>query len=310
MLRVLHPGISLANLCQLFGKSRQGYYQSRQFQLDRSSLDAIVSQLVIELRIKIGNHKIGGRKLLPLINEQLAKSGLQIGRDRLFDIMEANDLKVRRRKRKRPITTNSRHGFKRYNNLIKNLAIKQAEQVWVSDITYIHVAGKFMYLSLITDAYSRKIVGYCLHEDLSTQGTLQALLMALTNRYYPNRSLIHHSDQGTQYCSHQYVSMLKTHDVAISMAHKGSPHENALAERVNGILKQEYGLGKSIDNQQKAIQMVNKAIESYNCKRPHNSLAGQTPNQIHGNVLWKQDLEEDMSSKNRTKIKEVTTNQD
>ena len=162
-----------------------------------------------------------------------------------------------------------------------------------------------MYLSLITDMWSRKIMGYCLHEDLSTDGPLKALLMAISNRQYAGRNLIHHSDQGVQYCSHSYINMLKTHAIHISMAAKGSPHENALAERINGILKLEYGLGKVIDSNDKASKMIQAAIHSYNCKRPHHSLAGQTPQQVHGKDKWEQDLQLGKSTLKRIKDEDV-----
>lgn len=306
-MRVLYTGKGLACLCQLLGYSRQAFYKGKKHREDKAAFYTILAELVTEIRTEIGNFKLGARKLLPLINEKLERSNLSIGRDQLFEVMEQYGLKVRQRKRYRPRTTNSEHGFVRYPNLVKNLELDQAERVWASDITYIKVKDRFMYLNLITDCYSRKITGYCLHEDLSTEGTLKALMMALGNRVYPTRKLIHHSDQGIQYCSQNYINMLKTNGISISMAAKGSPHENALAERVNGILKQEYGLGKSIDNQQIAIKMVNKAIESYNCKRPHNSLAGQTPTQIHGHVNWKQDLAGGVSTDIRIEIGDVTT---
>ena len=302
-MRVIHPDRGLAYLCQLLGKSRQAYYQGQQKQDSKLVFGILVAELVSEIRNQVGNQKLGARKLLPLINEQLAKQDLYIGRDQLFSIMDSYGLKVRQRKRRRPTTTDNTHGFRRYPNLAKSIELKQSEQLWVSDITYMRVKDKFMYLSLITDAYSRKIMGYRLHEDLSVEGPMKALMMAISNRQYGSNKMIHHSDQGVQYCAHSYVNMLKTQGMAISMASKGSPHENALAERINGILKQEYGLGKVIDTEDKAQQMVDHAIASYNCKRPHQSLEGQTPEQVHGADNWKQDLVVDVSTK--TSIKKV-----
>lgn len=306
-MRVLHPDRGMAYLCQLLGFSRQAYYQGQQSKNNRLAFSQVVAELVSEVREQIGNQNLGARKLLPLINEQLGKQGLHIGRDQLFDIMDNYGLKVRRRMRRKPRTTDNTHGFKRYPNLIKNLDLGQPEQLWVSDITYIKVKDKFMYLSLITDAYSRKIMGYRLHEDLSMEGSVRALMMALSNRQYTKRKLIHHSDQGVQYCAHKYVHMLKTQGIAISMAAKGSPHENALAERINGILKQEYGLGKVIDREDQARQKVDAAIASYNCKRPHQSLQGQTPVQMHGTDNWKRDLAVDMSTQSSSKKAGVKT---
>lgn len=300
-MRVLYTGKGLACLCQLLGYSRQAFYKGKKHREDKAAFYTILAELVTEIRTEIGNFKLGTRKLLPLINEKLERSNLSIGRDQLFEVMEQYGLKVRQRKRYRPRTTNSEHGFVRYPNLVKNFELDQAERVWASDITYIKVKGRFMYLNLITDCYSRKIVGYCLHEDLSAEGTLKALMMALGNRQYPTRKLIHHSDQGIQYCSQKYINMLKTNGISISMAAKGSPHENALAERVNGILKSEYDLGRLIDNQSKAISKVDLAIVSYNLKRPHNSIGNYTPEQKHNEDNWQKDLDRKKPTPKRTK---------
>lgn len=309
-MRVLHPDRGLAYLCQLLGKSRQAYYQGQQTKNNRLAFSEVVAELVSEIRDRVGNQKLGARKLLPLINEQLKKQSLSVGRDQLFHIMDDHGLKVRQRKRSKPRTTDNTHGFRRYPNLTETLELERSEQLWVSDITYVKVKDRFMYLSLVTDAYSRKIMGYRLHEDLSVEGSIKALMMAVGNRQYPKSKLIHHSDQGVQYCAHSYVNMLKTNGIAISMAFKGSPHENALAERINGILKQEYELGKGIETGDKARQLVDHAVASYNCKRPHHSLDGQTPEQIHGADNWKQDLAEEQSIKSRTKETGVNTIQD
>lgn len=309
-MRVIYPGSGLASHCQLLGYSRQAYYKVKKNREDKAAFYAIIAELITEIRTEIGNFKLGTRKLLPLINEKLGKNSQTIGRDQLFEIMEVHGLKVRKRRRRKPRTTNSEHGFVIYPNLIKNMELREAERVWASDITYIRVKDRFHYLNLITDCYSRKITGYCLHPDLSSQGTLKALMMALGNRQYPNRKLIHHSDRGIQYCSQVYINMLKTHDISISMAAKGSPQENPLAERVNGILKDEYNLGKTIENEQKALQQVESSIASYNLRRPHNSLGYATPEQIHGEDNWKQDLKKSVSTKQRIKIVTVNSNQD
>lgn len=309
-MRVLHPDRGMAYLCQLLGFSRQAYYKGQQTKNNRLAFGQVVAELATEVRDQVGNQKLGTRKLLALINEQLEKQSLRVGRDQLFDIMNSYGLKVRNRRRKKPRTTDNTHGFKRYPNLTKSIELKQSDQLWVSDITYVRVKERFMYLSLITDAHSRKIMGYRLHEDLSVEGSMKALMMALGNRQYPKRKLIHHSDQGVQYCAHSYVNMLKTNGIAISMASKGSPHENALAERINGILKQEYGLGKVIDNQDQARQKVDAAITSYNCKRPHQSLEGQTPEQVYGADNWKQDLPGNLSTESSTKKTGVKAGQD
>ncbi|MEQ8335989.1 MAG: IS3 family transposase [Cyclobacteriaceae bacterium] len=303
-MRLIYPDKGLASLCRLFGKTRQGWYHWHQSKTSRALLETIVVKLVKDIRDHIGIQKLGARKLQPLINEQLVKNDLRIGRDYLFDVMERNSLKVRQRKRRRPQTTDSTHGFIRYPNLVKGLEIKRAEQVWVVDITYLKVGGRFMYLSLITDAYSRKIMGYCLLDNLSVDGPMRALLMSFSNRLYV-KSLIHHSDQGVQYCSQEYVNMLKTHGVSISMTHRGSPQENAIAERVNGILKDDYNLGKSFETPEQAEEAVQKAVASYNCLRPHDSLNGMTPEQVHTAKA----MEESVSS-DRTIRKGVKSRQD
>jgi transposase InsO family protein len=309
-MRVIYPDRGLACLCQLLGYSRQAYYKVKKNSEDKAAFYSIVADLVTEVRTEIGNFKLGARKLLPLINEKLDKSAQTIGRDQLFEVMELHGLKVRKRKRRRPSTTNSEHDFGVYPNLIKHLDLQEAERVWASDITYIKVKDRFLYLNLITDCYSRKIMGYCLHPDLSAEGTLKALMMALGNRQYPSRKLIHHSDRGIQYCSQVYVNMLKTHGISISMAAKGSPQENPLAERVNGILKDEYDLGKPLDNDVKALLKVENSIGSYNMKRPHNSLEGDTPEQKHNEDIWKQDLDTSRSTQIRTKQTNVNAAQD
>ena len=281
-MRALHPDKGLAYLCQLFGKSRQAYYKGQKVKDHRIVFEEVVSELVVELRDKLENQKLGTRKLLPLIKEELARQGLTIGRDRLFDIMNLYGLKVRRKRRRSPRTTDNTHQYRRYANLVKDNPIKQAEQAWGCDITYIRLKdGRFMYLSLITDMYSRKIVGYHLHESLSAEGSIRALMMAIANRQYPQRTLIHHSDQGVQYCSYDYINTLKNNGISISMAAKGSPHENAIAERMNGILKQEYGLGIPLPSPEKARSLVDSAVVAYNAKRPHQMLEGQTPEQVH-----------------------------
>ncbi len=178
------------------------------------------------------------------------------------------------------VTTNSKHWMKKYPNLIRNMEVEQAEQLWVSDITYICIGEDFNYLSLITDAYSRKIIGYHLHVRLDNEGCLNALHMALAQRT-KSGLLIHHSDRGTQYCSKEYVEVLQKAGIAISMTEKGDPYENAIAERVNGILKTEFALGSVFASRDEAQQAVTKSIVLYNEVRPHLSCNYLTPEQAH-----------------------------
>jgi putative transposase len=169
----------------------------------------------------------------------------------------------------------------KYTNLIGEMEIGWPEQLWVSDITYIRLINEFAYLSLITDAYSRKIVGFCLRKDLSSQGCITALQMALMNRGYKRHPLIHHSDRGSQYCCKEYVALLTSNKIAISMTENGDPYENALAERVNGILKSEFKLYTSSVGLEETRQLVAKSIHNYNTVRPHASCDYLTPQQAH-----------------------------
>ena len=224
--------------------------------------------------------RIGSRKLLHLLTDTLQQHSIQIGRDKFFDLLADYGLLVRRRKRRKVSTTDSNHPFRKYPNLIRDLEVLRPEHLWVSDITYIRLAGDFAYLSLVTDAYSRKIVGYCLYPTLKAAGPLQALEMALASRS-SDAPLIHHSDRGLQYCCTAYTTILEDSMVTISMTEKGDPYENAIAERINGILKDEFRLDRTFINFEQAKQTVDAAINIYNEKRPHASCNYLTPRQAH-----------------------------
>lgn len=236
--------------------------------------------------------RLGGRKLQHMLTPLLAQHGIDMGRDKLFDLLADNGLLVRRRKRRKVATTDSNHPYRRYPNLVKGLEILSAEQLWVSDITYISLKEDFCYLSLVTDAYSRKIVGYCLYPSLKAEGPLLALDMAL-QQYSNTGRLIHHSDRGSQYCCHQYTGLLQENGISISMTEKGDPYENAIAERINGILKSEFRLDDEFTNFEEAKEAVDRAIDIYNNLRPHASCDYMTPDQAHqvkGKIRkrWKQ----------------------
>ena len=226
--------------------------------------------------------RIGGRKLFFLLNIPLMEHGIDIGRDKFFTILETFGLLVRIRKKRLPITTDSNHPFYKYPNLIKQMELLRPNQLWVSDITYISLINKFCYLSLITDAYSHKIVGYCLWENLKRDGTIKALKMA-TNGILDrgSNSLIHHSDRGLQYCSKDYIDLLTLDSISISMTENGDPYENAIAERVNGILKGEFELRLSYKSYELAQEAVIKGINTYNSMRPHASCDYLTPDEAH-----------------------------
>ncbi len=207
---------------------------------------------------------------------------MPIGRDRLFDLLRENRLLIKKKK-KYIVTTNSRHRFKKYSNLIKGKEATGPEQQYVSDITYIETIEGYRYLSLITDRYSRKIVGHELSKSLSVEGSLKALSIAL-KRVNNTKGLIHHSDRGLQYCSNAYVELLKKHGVKISMTEENHVYENALAERVNGILKEELMLGERLPTYQIAKKMVDQAVKIYNEERLHMSIGYVTPQQKHMNL--------------------------
>ena len=271
------PKIGIKSLCRLFGKTRHAYYDHQWRVQDDGLRDEVVLQHVFEIRKS--QKRIGTTKLHFMLQEPLKEHNISIGRDYLFDLMRDHGLLIRQRKRK-AITTDSRHWMHKYNNLIQDLEIRRPEQVWVSDITYIRLPGQWGYLSLVTDAYSKKIMGWAIRPDLSAQGCQDALQMAMDNRQYKS-TLIHHSDRGSQYCCKNYVDMLVNNSIAISMTQTGSPYDNAIAERVNGILKAEFDLYSSNEGIEKTSRKIAESIKTYNQLRPHASCNYLTPEQAH-----------------------------
>lgn len=267
----------MKSICQAYGLSRSGYYKAdRRAQKQQIQKDQLL-ELVYQIRQLLP--RIGGRKLHYMLTEELVKLSIKIGRDRFFDVLRQEGLLIRAKK-KYIRTTDSTHRFRTYDNLLVNTPIDQSHQAWVCDITYIRTLEGFNYLALITDAFSRKIVGYDFSDSLELEGCKRALLMAI--RQLPSHfRLIHHSDRGFQYCSNVYTQILKKHGIQISMAQKGNCYENAMAERVNGILKQEFFLDETFRTKQLACKAVGQAIWSYNELRPHFSLDLLTPNLKH-----------------------------
>ena len=264
-------------LCLLLGYSRQSYYQGIQYIHQKAyEADVIIEEV---LRHRKNLKRIGTRKLLDEMKAFLGMHQFKIGRDAMFDLLAERGLLVSKRKRRGFVTTLSKHRFKKYPNIVRDFIPIAPNQLWVSDITYIHLKEGFAYLSLITDAYSRKIVGFYLSQDLSARGPLAALKMALSTNPHRN-GLIHHSDRGVQYCCDEYVKLLEYHEVKISMTENGDPLENALAERVNGILKQEL-LEEVFPNFETAQRAVAIACSSYNHLRPHGSIDNLKPAQAH-----------------------------
>lgn len=273
-----NPAVGVKVLCGLFGKTRHAFYDQQWRREEVLLRDDLTLHLVMEIRETMP--RIGTRKLHFLLQEKLCAHQLSIGRDHLFDLLQNHGLLVRSRKRK-AVTTDSRHWMRKYPNLTIGLFLNRSEQLWVSDITYIRLINGFIYLSLITDAYSRKIVGYHLQKDLSAEGCMRALEMALQGRLVPHQPLIHHSDRGSQYCSKPYVELLGQHGILISMTQNGDPYENALAERINGILKHEFNLYASQTSFEQTKLKVEQSINAYNQYRPHASCDYLTPQCAH-----------------------------
>ena len=235
LLTELYPAIAVQKFCTVFGKTRQAWYSATRYRLEQEMIDNLVVNLVKEIRQE--QPLTGTRKLYYLLKPRLQSHGINMGRDGLFNLLNKYGLLLRHRRRK-ATTTDSNHPYQKYPNLIKNLPPSGVKnRLWVSDITYIQLTEGFAYLSLVTDTYSRKIVGYCLWDSLAAQGTIHALEMALQEQRPRKGELIHHSDRGVQYCCSSYVDRLRSAGIHISMSDKGDPYQNAIAERVNGILK-------------------------------------------------------------------------
>jgi len=268
----------LRGFCRLLGYSPQAYYQYQKI-AGRKSLeeDLLIQQVLYHRTFQ---PRLGGLKLHELMGPFMESHDMYIGRDLLFELLRENDLLITRKTRSQPQTTDSNHWMKKYPDLIKDIRLSRADELWVSDITYIRLRKKkFAYLSLITDAYSRKIVGFCMNIDLSANGPLLALEMALKGRAN-DLSLIHHSDRGSQYCGDGYITSLKANNINISMTQSGNPKDNAIAERVNGILKQEL-LEDVYSNINHAQCSAEIAIDIYNRMRPHSSVDMMTPAKAH-----------------------------
>lgn len=216
---------------------------------------------------------------------------ITMGRDALFNLLAKNNLLVRIRRR-RISTTNSYHAFRKYKNLIKEFVPQSSNELWVSDITYWKINNLVMYISLITDAYSHKVVGYQIAETLEAIESITALKMALTSIDSAKVNLIHHSDRGIQYCSHQYVKLLQDYNIKISMTETGDPRDNSIAERINGIIKNEYLCDYEVSDINEAKELLGSVIQLYNEERPHMSIGNNTPEQVHTSnlktkKLWK-----------------------
>jgi putative transposase len=261
-------------LCALFGLSKQAYYKKIATDTQNDNTFERAKRSVLELRRQMP--RLGTRKLYYLLKEKKIK----VGRDRLFDWLRDQGLLIYK-KRRYTITTNSKHWMRKYPNVVKGLSLIRPEQVWVSDITYLDTEDGNGYLHLVTDAYSKQIMGYEMCDNMEASSTLKALKMALKNREYKQYLLIHHSDRGLQYCSKLYTECLHENNITISMTENGDPYENAVAERVNGILKDEFGLSEQLSSHKQAQLQIDQSVFAYNHLRPHLSCSMLTPKQMH-----------------------------
>ncbi len=257
--------------------SRQNYYKDKKERQKRIINESLIVELVKgERRLQT---QLGGRKLLERLKATLIAEGVYIGRDCFFDVLRKHGLLISR-KHNRARTTNSMHNFFKYKNTFKDLVLTGPGQGWVSDITYIRTKEGFIYLALITDAYSRKIIGFDAGDTLEATGCIKALKKAI--RQLPKVLFpVHHSDRGSQYCCHDYIDLLKEHNIQISMTEENHCYENAMAERINGILKHEYGLKEDFKTKKQAIAAIKQGIKLYNEYRPHYKLNMKTPAEVH-----------------------------
>ena len=262
----------------LFGRTRHAFYDRLWYQQQQDQFHILVLEMVAEIRREIP--RIGSGKLYQILRSPMQSNGIKMGRDKLHQLLLDHGLTVRPKKRYTR-TTNSNHWMKKYSNLIMEVDLTESEQIWVADITYIIVNEDFNFLNLITDNYSKRIMGYCLHPTLEAAGTITALKQALLSRHKPENKLIHHSDRGTQYCSKDYVNMLQAAGISISMTENGDPYENPVAERVNGILKGDFELDRRFSSRNEALATIDRSIKAYNELRPHMSCNMFTPNQAH-----------------------------
>ena len=271
---------SQAKVCSEYGLTRDAYYKFKKRFNQREQDKLNVLSLVKKRRDSLPRE--GCRKLHKALQDGFVEHNLKIGRDKLFDILRAEKMLVTRKKASFK-TTNSYHHFHKYKNLIQDIEIDKINQVWVSDITYIRTVNGFCYLALITDVYSRKIIGFDVSNTLELTGSLRALKQAL-RRSSNIVGLIHHSDRGVQYCSNQYVNELKKRNIRIRMTEENHCYENAIAERINGILKDEFYLDQTFFDVSHAQRATKNAIKLYNELRLHLSLNYKTPENVYKSI--------------------------
>lgn len=270
-------GQSVVALCRYFGVSRAGYYKHQQDKILRRQQEHLIVEMIQHERRQ--QPRLGSKKLYSMHKDDIHKIDRGLGRDKFIALLGRHDLLVRRRRR-RARTTCPGSNYRDLHNLVKDLELTAPNQVWVSDITYLSVPGDFVYLSLITDKYSRKIVGWELSTHLGMSGCIKSLQKAF-RRSRPGKGLIHHSDRGRQYLGKPYRQLLGRYGARVSVTEENHCYENGLAERVNGILKEEYLLNRLFVDYNDAYKACRHAIEMYNTRRPHWALGLKTPDQVH-----------------------------
>ncbi|RYY85438.1 MAG: IS3 family transposase [Chitinophagaceae bacterium] len=270
--------IGVGSVAATLGYSRQYVYKQQKDALRKQLRQAAVKELVDRERKVLP--RVGTRKLHHLIGGDLQAHGLKMGRDGLFALMRYYGLQVKPRRRYVQ-TTMSKHWMRKWPNIEKEVEATCPDQVWVSDITYLKTEEGTCYLNMITDQFSRSIVGYALADNMETESMIPALAMAIRQRKNKNIATIHHSDRGVQYCSKDYVALATKNCILLSMTENGDPYENALAERMNRTIKEEFGMDRTIRSKALLKELVHESIHLYNSKRPHLALKMKTPHQVH-----------------------------
>lgn len=262
----------------MLGYSRQNVYKQQKDSRKQDLKEQAVKTLVDRERKLLP--RLGTRKVYHLIKDDLQRQGLKLGRDKLFALLREHDLLIRPRRRYIR-TTMSTHWLRKWPNLIKGKEVGCPNEVWVSDITYLKTEQGTCYLNMITDVYSRKIVGYAIADNMETESMIGALKMATQQRGHSVVPTIHHSDRGVQYCSKEYAHLAGKNNIRLSMTENGDPYENALAERMNRTLKEEFGMDAVLATKEQARQLVAESIVLYNHKRPHLALQMKTPDHVY-----------------------------
>jgi transposase InsO family protein len=274
--------VNVSAVCRFVAITRQNYYARRRRRQRREVDGQLVCQLVQQERHL--QPRLGARKLRVLLQGPFQEAGVRLGRDRFFEVLRQGGLLLQPKRSEHPQTTHSSHSLPVFRNLIRELEVRRPNEVWVGDLTYLRSQEGFMFLALLTDKMSRHIVGYDCADSLESIGCQRALKMAM-RQLRPGEQPIHHSDRGSQYCCHDYVTLASAGGLSLSMTETDHCAENALAERMNGILKSEYGLDQEFKTKAQIGQAVDQAIALYGTRRPHSALGNQFPAVVHKSFL-------------------------